>query len=268
MFFFLGNNNEDEATDIHSTHLASILGARLYRSGSTKTLSTSSVTSLSVPRTRYSSFVSNAPSISQHIEAGTTITSSSSIRRDRSINFSSLEYDSSLSEYDQNKFDAIRLQIPDEFEQLLPILLKLGVILWPKKFFNNHEQLTTKESKQRDRLLTILEKDQENFQRQRQLQCLYGNVLPNSDILHKHQSLRENLSFQGQLSLVAAYRDEIENELTKKIQHWRSIPMKTMRTSLSEMTNSTPHYSSILANTFHAKHKFLQALTTRNTQVH
>ncbi len=185
--------------------------------------------------------------------------------KDPPLTLSSLELNTSLSESDRKKFDDVRQQVPEEFELLLPTLLKLGVVLWPKKLFDNNPQLTMKERRQRQRLTTIIEKDQEDSHRQRHLKRLYGTVLPHDDVSRKQFFLKENLSLQGQLSLLAVYRDAIESELTRKIQNWRSIPMRGLRTSLTDETSSI-NRSSIISNTFQAKQKFLQGISSRRSK--
>jgi hypothetical protein len=252
-FLFLENHPEDESSKHLDIPLATISEARLYRSNNDKTLSISSAGSSSRTRQHHPSFVSTTPPNTQRqssIDISSSILSSSTIK-DRSSHFSLLEFDSSLSENDRKKFDDIRQYVPDEFDQLLPTLLKLGVVLWPTRFFDSNEQLTNKETKQRRLLITILEKDHYVSQHQHHLHRLYGSVLPHNDILKKNHLLRENLSFQGQLSLLSAYRDEIEAELTKKIQHWRCIPMKAIRTNYIDELN---HRSSLMN-----KHKLHQS---------
>ena len=163
--------------------------------------------------------------------------------------------------------DIICQKVPDAFQVLLPISFKLGVILWPAKLFNNKEQLTVNEIRQRQYLISIIEKDRQDSERELYLQHLYGNILSNADTLSQHHQLRESLSLQGQLSLIEAYRDEIENELTKKIPNWKSIPMKLIRTSLTNVTN--PRYRlSFINSTFQAKKRFLRNNSSRNIQSH
>jgi hypothetical protein len=214
----------------------------LYRSANDRTLSVSTVASSYIAPSRHSSFSSNifierqhAPSMISSIEGPPSIISLPN--KDR---LSSIEFHSSLPEFDRRKLDDIRQLVPDEFETLLPTLIKLGVIIFPKIFLeNNNQQMTTKQLIERHRLILLIEKDREKHEHERYLEHLYGSVLPKDNINQKYQSLREALSFHGQQALLSAYKDEIERELNKKIKYWRSIPMQFVKTNLSEYSYTT-----------------------------
>ena len=165
--------------------------------------------------------------------------------------FSLLEVHSSLSEDERKRFEEIRQQVPEEFDRLLPTLLRLGLVLWPQQFFDENTQLTRQQIRQRQQFKAILDADQRQEEKNRQLQRLYGGIssrpTTSSNKTQNHR-LRENLSHQGQLSLAAAYRDEIETELTKKSRLWKSIPMRVLRASFSEEStrSSVPRRVSFL----------------------
>ncbi|CAF1374879.1 unnamed protein product [Rotaria sordida] len=260
------NNNQNELLNNDGTHSVSMSKPKFYRSNSNNTLSISTVTSPSIASSRISSFLPATSSIYHH---NTSMDNSSSIMSSLTIkyhvlNLSLLEFNISLSEFDKKKFNDIREQIPEEFEQLLPTLFKLGIVLWPEKLFDKKEQLTLRELRLRENLISIIEKDQQNSKRQDYLENLYGNFLSHDNILQKHHLLRENLSFQGQLSLLETYRDEIENLLTKKIHYWISIPMKSNRINFNDEINSISH-SSYISTIFRTKNKFLQPIALRKT---
>ncbi|CAF4013411.1 unnamed protein product [Rotaria magnacalcarata] len=263
------NNSKHELLDNDGTHSPTISKVNLHRTAIGRALSVSTVTSSSLATRSYgSSVLPVVPSIyhrAPSIDNSASITSSSTVKY-RLLNLWLLDLNASLSECDQKKFDDIREQVPDEFEQLLPALLKLGVLTWPKKIFDQNEQLTVQEMKLREDLILIMEKDKQNLKRQHHLQHLYGSVVPFDNVLHRDSSLRECLSFQGQLSLIEAYRDEIEKLLTKKIQHWISIPSKSSQTSFLDETSSL-YRSSISSNTWRAKAKFLQTISSRKTRL-
>ena len=189
----------------------------------TDTLSSSS-------STRHSSFLVESSSTSRFRTRTNAVPASESGLATR---FAFVELHSSLSEDDRKRLDEIRQQIPDEFERFLPTFLRLGLVLWPKQFFNEEKQLTSQQIRQRDHFLDILEADRRDEQEHQQLQRLYGGISATRREMNPHL-LRENLSHQGQLSLVAAYRDEIERELTAKIRYWKFIPMKPLRDNLSD----------------------------------
>ncbi|CAF2935806.1 unnamed protein product [Rotaria sp. Silwood2] len=261
------NNNDDNSLNNDDPYLTSILKPKFNRSLSNKSLSVSTATSPTIAGSRISSFLSTTSS-SDHrttsMDNTSSIISSSTIKF-RVSNLSLLEFNTLLSECDKKKFNFIREQVPVEFEQLLPALFNLGVVLWPNKLFNKKEQLTVKEMRQRQNLISIIEKDQQNSKRQRYLHSLYGDILPLDDILHKHHLLRENLSFQGQLSLLETYRDEIEYLLTKKIQYWKSIPMKSNRTSFTDDASSINQFLSI-PTTARTKNKSFELNSSRKTK--
>ncbi|CAF1323655.1 unnamed protein product [Adineta steineri] len=264
------NKDELKLSPVHNNHFVSTTEAKFYRSASSnKTLSIASTTSSVSSRLRQPRFVPPSSPAYQYQassdRSSIAFTNTSSVK-EQTLYLSALEYDSSLSESDRKKFDEILRLIPDEYEQLLPTLLKLGIVIWPKKLFDNNEQLTLNEKKQRDRLITIIDKDQEESQRQRYLQRLYGNVSSVDDILHKQHLIRANLSFEGQLSLLEAYRDAIEIELVKKIPNWKSIPMRILRPSLIDETGSIGR-TSILGTTLQAKQKFLQRTSLRKPKI-
>ncbi|CAF1362983.1 unnamed protein product [Adineta steineri] len=265
------NKDELKLSPVHNNHFVSTTEAKFYRSASiNKTLSIASTTSSVSSRLRQPRFVPPPSSPAYQYQASSdrssiAFTNTSSVK-EQTLYLSALEYDSSLSESDRKKFDEILRLIPDEYEQLLPTLLKLGIVTWPKKLFDNNEELTFNEKKQRDRLITIIDKDQEDSQRQRYLQRLYGNVSSVDDVLHKQHLIRANLSFEGQLSLLEAYRDAIEIELVKKIPNWKSIPMRILRPSLLDETGSIGR-TSILGTTLHAKQKFLQRTSLRKPKM-
>ncbi|CAF0964916.1 unnamed protein product [Rotaria sp. Silwood1] len=261
------NNNTNELLNKNGIHSTPIVKPKFYPSINNKALSISTVTSSSTAGSRTASFLPTTSSVDHRttsIDNSSSIISSS-IMKYRLSNLSLLEFNTSLSDIDKKKFNDIREHVPEEFEQLLPTLLKLGIIVWPKKFFDKKEQLTLKEIRQRQNLISIIEKDEQNSKRQHYLQNLYGNILPHDDILHKHHLLRENLSFHGQLSLLETYRDEIENLLTKKIPYWKSIPMKSIRTNFNDEINSLNH-SLVIPATIRAKNKFFQAIVPRKTK--
>ena len=214
----------------------------LYRSANNRTLSISSVASSSIAPSRCSSFSSNM--VSEHPHAPSIISSieppPSSLSLTNKDRLTSLEYDSSLSEFDRKKLDDIRQLIPDEFEKLVPTLIKLGVIIFPKKFLeNDKEEMSTKQLIERHRLISLIKKDEENREHQLYLEQIYGSVLPKDNVNHQYRLLRESLTFHGQQALLSAYKDEIERELNKKIKHWKLIPMQSMKTTFSENSYST-----------------------------
>ncbi|CAF3408385.1 unnamed protein product [Rotaria socialis] len=263
------NNSKHELLDNGGTHSPTTGKVKLHRTDINRTLSVSTVTSSSLATRLYGSPVLPVvPSIyhrASSIDNSASITSSSTVKY-RLLHLWLLDLNASLSECDKKKFDDIREQVPDEFEQLLPALLKLGVLAWPKKIFDQSEQLTAQEMSLREDLISIIEKDKQNLRRQHHLQHLYGSVAPFDNVLHKNSSLRECLSFQGQLSLLEAYRDEIEKLLTKKIQYWISIPSKSSQASFLDETSSL-YRSSTISSTWRAKTKFLQTISSRKTRL-
>ncbi len=227
----------------------------LYRSPINRTLSFS--TSPSVTSSHRWSLSSNLINLRQR---NTSSIKSSSINTSSTTNkarFSSLEFNSSLSEIDRKNLNDIHQIIPDEFEKLVPILIKLGLIYFPKKFFQNNyqeEEMTTQELIERHRLFSLIKKDQENIQYKYYLQRLYGN----DNIHYEQQLLRETLSFQGQLALIETYQDQIERELNNKIKFWKKIPMISITNNYSEYSYST-NRSAFGQNSFRIRKKSIQS---------
>ena len=161
----------------------------------------------------------------------------------------------------------MRQHVPDQFEEHLPTFFRLGLVLWPKRLFDHSQDLTVKEEEQRQRLLYIMRKDRESTERQRSLTRLYGSVLPYDNLLHKYHFLRDDLSLQGQMALLGAYRDEIENELTKKIGLWKGDPMRIFGPAFSDETlqSSLSSNASVSSPT---KVTSMATTTTRSPTMH
>ncbi|CAF1033959.1 unnamed protein product [Rotaria sordida] len=195
-------------------------------------------------RERTSSIVSSIESSPSYIL--------SSVNKDH---LSSLELNESLSEIDRKKFDDIRQLVSDEFENLVPTLIKLGVILIPKKFFEiNTENMSGKDLTERHRLILLIKKDQENIKYKEYIENLYLSQSYDDNIINKRKTLRETLSYKGQLALLSTYQDEIECELNKKIPQWKLISFENNRTNLSEYSYST-NQSSFISNSFQLRKK-------------
>ncbi len=229
------------------------------------TLSTKTITNHSITETtHYHSTINRTLSISTNSSSSVTPSlSSNTVIEQRypsstnQIRLSSLEFNSSLSEFDRKNLDDIREIIPDEFEKLVPTFLKLGVITFPKIFFQNNnqqEQMTTEQLIERHYLFSLIKKDQDNIQYKRHIEHLYGNLLPQ----HNHLLLRESLSFKGQLALLYTYQDQIQQELNKKIKYWKTIPMISIKTNYSEYSYST-NKSSLTDNSFRIRKKSLKS---------
>ncbi|CAF0983381.1 unnamed protein product [Adineta ricciae] len=259
---------ENKSAKPRDPYVAATTEAKFYRTTSQKALSISSTgSSILSPRTRQSPIIPSPQAVASNFffrapsnEVARSYISTPTTNRDRPLPLSSLELNPSLSESDRKRFDEIRQQVPEEFDQLLPTLIHVGVILWPKRLFDNNIQLTVKERKQRQHLLSIIDKNNQETEQQQHLERLYGSVLPTDDISRKHRLLRENLSFQGQLSLIKAYHDAIEDELTNHFPQWRSISVRALQPSLTEDTSSVIR-SSILTTTLRAKQNFLKNKT-------
>ena len=162
--------------------------------------------------------------------------------------FNLLQINPKLSESIQKKIHEIRNQLPEEFDQLLPTLLELGIILWPKRWFDRQEELTSKDLRQRQRFVSILEKHHQETQYLNNIRRLYGKNVVQVNDKKKIFLLRENLSHDGQLCLLSAYREEIEKELTKKVRLWKSFSMKSFLSSLSgesHLTNQSTYTNTI-----------------------
>ncbi|CAF1015694.1 unnamed protein product [Rotaria sordida] len=236
-----------------------ITDSRLYRSTNNDALSQSTFRSPSpLTRSRQSSFSSNPP-----IERDRTSSILSSIESVPSFNLSSnnkdrlcsLEINSSLSEIDRKKLDDIRQLVPDEFENIVPKLITLGVIIIPKKFFEiNCEDMSGKDLIERHRLISLIKKDEDNIKHKEYLENFYGSISYDDKIYQKTNMLRETLSYNGKLALLLAYKDEIERELNKKIPQWKLIPIDNNRTNLSEYSYST-NRSSIISNPYKTRKK-------------
>jgi hypothetical protein len=182
-----------------------------------------------------SSSSSNSIIEEDHASSISLITSSTN-----KLRLSSLEFHSSLTDFDRTNFDDIRQIVPDEFEKLIPILIKLGVIIIPKKFFqDNNQQLTRKEFLERHHLILLIKQYEENIEYKYSLQRLYERIFPSDNIPSEDQSLRETLSFQGQLALLASYQDEIERLLNQKMNHWKRISIYSNSSEYSYSTNKS-----------------------------
>ena len=222
-----------------------ITETNLYRSSYNRSLSISTISSLSSTNSRRSSFQSN-----RIIKQGNPTSIISSSRTNSSINksrLSSLELNSLLNENDRKKLNKIYRLIPEEFEKLVPILFKLGIIIVPNYFFENNqnsEQLTTKQLIERYYFISLIKNYEQHLQHKVYLEHLYGNSLFYQNNNHL---LREILSYKGQLTLISCYQDEIEYELNKKIPLWKTIPMISIRDNYSEYSYSTKR-SSLITN--------------------
>jgi hypothetical protein len=106
-----------------------------------------------------------------------------------------------------NRLNHIRQIIPDQFENLIPILYKLRIIIIiiiPKIFIQmNNSQLTNKQFIEPQIFILLMKKDQEYILHKRYLEHLNGTLLSEDN----YHSLREYLSFQGQLALLTIYKD-------------------------------------------------------------
>ncbi|CAF2745152.1 unnamed protein product [Rotaria sp. Silwood2] len=245
-----------------------ITDSRLYRSSNNDVLSLSTKISSSsltpLTRSRQSSFSSNVHfERERERERTSSIVSSiestpsyilSSINKDR---LCSLELNSSLSEIDRKKFDDIRQLVPGEFENLVPILIKLGVLIIPKKFFEiNNEDISGKDLIERHRLISLIKQYEDNIKHKEYIEYLYRST-SYDNYIYNNYLLRDKLSYKGQLALLSAYKDEIERELNKKIQHWKSISIENNRTNLSEYSYST-NRSSFISNSYQIRKKSIK----------
>ncbi|CAF4024946.1 unnamed protein product, partial [Rotaria sp. Silwood1] len=103
----------------------------------------------------------------------------------------SLELNKSLSEIDRKKFDDIRQLVPDEFENLVPTLIKLGVIIIPKKFLEiNTEDMSGKDLMERHRLISLMKQYDDNIKHNEYIENLYKSI-SNNDIINNNKLLRE-----------------------------------------------------------------------------
>ncbi|CAF1059509.1 unnamed protein product [Rotaria sp. Silwood1] len=253
-------------------HQPLINDSRFYRSTNNDNLSQTTIplsSSTPLTRSRQSSFSSNTHYEHEHehqhqhqrerertSSIGSSIESSpshilSSVNKDR---LSSLELNKSLSEIDRKKFDDIRQLVPDEFENLVPTLIKLGVIIIPKKFLEiNTEDMSGKDLMERHRLISLMKQYDDNIKHNEYIENLYKSI-SNNDIINNNKLLRETLSYKGQLALILTYKDEIECELNKKIPHWKLITIENNQTNLSEYSYST-NRSSFISNSFQIRKK-------------
>ena len=248
----------------------SLTAARFQRTGSPRTMSLSSTKSSSTNRsTRHESFVHHPSSVrfrTQSIDIAES-TSRSSITKERPTIYPFLIFNSLLTASDRQKIEEIRQQLPEEFEEYLPTLFRLGIVHLPQKFFENRFDFTGKELKQRQRLMTILDKDHENEEHQRRLHRLFRIHSFRTNSFSSSNLLRENLSHQGQLSLLAAYRDQIENELNKKIRFWKSIPMKSIQMIHQEDRSFVQSISPRLPPPTTIKRTFNQIVRTHRDEI-
>ncbi|CAF0950289.1 unnamed protein product [Adineta steineri] len=145
--------------------------------------------------------------------------------------YCSLELNCLLPANDKKLINLIRQIIPDGFEQLIPVFIKLQVLIVPDMFLEiNKQRLTYKQLSERCRLIILMRRDEHCILYQQYVQRLYGNgQLDNNS----------TLSYEGQLSLLETYKDQIEYELNKRIKHWNSIPMISSTTK----TNTPDHVS-------------------------
>lgn len=242
-----------------------IIDPTLYRTVNDDAVSVSSVRTSSSFRSHRSLASTDmrnergcVPSVISSIQAPPSTTWSSQNKE----RFSTLEFHSSLPDTDRQKLEDIRQITPDEFEKLVPTFIKLGVITIPKKFFEiNNEDMTGRELIDRHRLNTLLKQEDDKLRRKITLEELYGSVIPDENNHRKNNLLRESLSFQGQLSLLATYQDEIERELSRKIKNWKSISINNYKTNLSEYSYATTN-SSIFPHTYQNKKKSIRSSST------
>lgn len=224
---------------------ASITDTNLYRSSYNRSLSISTRSSLSPTNSRRSSLLSNR--VIKQINTPSIISSCGTNSSINKTQLPSLELNVLLDENDRKKLNKIHRLIPEEFEKLVPILFKLGLIIVPNYFFGdnqNYEQLTTKQLIERHYFISLIKKYEERLQHKIYLEHVYGNSLFYQNNNHL---LREILSYKGQLALINCYQDEIEYELNKKIPLWKTISLISIRDNVSEYSYSTKR-SSLITN--------------------
>ncbi|CAF1509333.1 unnamed protein product, partial [Didymodactylos carnosus] len=196
-----------------------------------------------------------------------TIVSKPSVASRRKY-FNLLQYNDKLSDEDHLKLEEIRDKTPDEFEQLLPTLIRYGVISSDTLLSDDEHNINKR------RLLSIIKDDNEQIEHKRYLEHLYGSVI----VDHKKQ-LRNALTFTGQYSLLNCYKDEIARELELRVKNWQQIKLPTTVlniskvptkkgptfNNLSELTSSNGKSTSLssslsLGTLFRAKQKFFTPL--------
>ena len=255
-------------------HPVPLIDAHLHRTASPKPLSMSSTRSSS---TRHASFVSHSYHVrfrTNSIEIPESSTGSS-ISKDRTTNLLTfLKFDSSLNESDQKKIEDIYHQLPEDFEEYLPTLIRLGVVHLQSKFFDSKG----KDLQQRQRLMKIFQTQNEEQHQQRRRRRLFATSSPSQqENPRSGRLLRDNLSLQGQYSLLATYRDEIETELNKKLRLWKNISMRpifpnpidsTINTS-NEVLSQDRIFSTLRPNQFDSqwKRRFLGKIIERGMKI-
>lgn len=180
----------------------------------------------------------------QSMDLPESVTGSTSSKDRMKIPSTFLHFHPSFNEFDRKKIEEIRQQLSDDFDEYLPILIRLGILCLSESFFHPRG----KEWRQREHFIDILEKDYRNEQHQHHLERIFSLSCFGKDLSISMNRLRENLSHQGQLSLLAAYRDEIENEFNKKIRSWKSIRMKSMFfSSIDESSSRLKKFPKIIS---------------------
>ncbi|CAF0830306.1 unnamed protein product [Didymodactylos carnosus] len=128
--------------------------------------------------------------------------------------FNFLQYNDKLSDRDQLKLNEIRDKTPSEFEQLLPTLIKYGIIRSDKLLSYNDNNINKRN------FLTLIKNEYERIEHKKYLERLYGSV-----ILDHRKQLKNALTFTGQYSLLNCYKDEIIRELELRVKNWQEIEL-------------------------------------------
>ncbi|CAF0935616.1 unnamed protein product [Adineta steineri] len=202
----------------------------LYRSGISRAISMSTIDPSSPPNSRRPSISVNLYIDQENLPpiVSSPLPSPNVSSKDH---YCSLKLNCLLPDTDKKQINHIRQMIPDGFEKLVPVFVKLQVLIVPESFLEiNKHRLTNKQLIERCRLIISMRKDEHCILYQQHVQRLYGNgQLDNNS----------TLSYEGQLTLLETYKDQIEYELNKRIKHWNSIPM----ISSTAKTNTPDHVS-------------------------
>lgn len=221
----------------HSVILA-MKEARFFRSNAHRTLSISTISESSFSL-KDSDLLDPPPSSVSSFE--TFVSASDQSLLTKSIRLRILEYHHLLSFIDQKKLNEIREELPEEFDQLLPQLIQLGVVQCPKKFLetNSRERFTEDEIRQGEHFCSLIVNAYRTRKKRDLLHQLYSSDLIRHDIHHRADSLRQSLSFQGQMSLLRTYEDQIERELNRHVPSWKSIPIDLRSSSTGSSSSSS-----------------------------
>ena len=260
---WLGRNQSSrEVSHEHGDHSV-ILGmkeARFFRSDTHRTLSISTI-SESFSSLKDSDLVDPPPpSLVSSLE--TFVSASDHSLSKKSIRLRILGYHYLLSLIDQKKLNEIREDLPEEFDQLIPQLIEFGVVQCPKKFLekNSRERFTEDEIRQGEHFCSLIVNAHRTKTRKDFLQRLYSSDLIRHDIHHQADSLRQSLSFQGQMSLLKTYEDQIERELNRHVSSWKSIPLDLRSPSTGSSSSSSSSTTKRTMNTIKTK-------STKNSKV-